>query len=621
MAKIITKNDEIIFLIDKIARNPIFLNHENVSLNDIYSAFESGELRLQTNDEDGTSVIDDTDLKEINKVIPWLFKIIEKPRSFIRTYEEKVPIETAKRINYKAISMLSRDSNDWYDRTILNVKPKNIVSDVSEETIDIYENRFIVALIDKISVALSQARLHFVEQINQYNEEKRRQVMEGLFVFTRYSFPYLSKVQKTTAEDDDAFLQKLNNQLEEIKSAESRISIMKATVFYTELHKLKKIVSPIHRTNILMFDYAYHQAYMLWRYLENKNQDIILGKKMDATQAEIEGAYSLYAFLCLLVGTKDMKYECDGDTEFSFNGTSIELQKSIVLRKNDDYLKLDVKNGLIRIGYLVDEKQKKFETIGLSPSFLNFELMGRGEVEETTKKLLNESSLIRNNGQLRSVFSLVPINMERCSDITSYSMKTYRRFYSMGDNFSDAETEENSLRWGNYKAGIAIVNVTSLRTNLLKLERVINGLMNRNKILYGRKESFKCPICGHEIGNVANKDTFSCPKCNHAFSINHCSNCDPEHEHPIVWVKYENDDFLKSKEIVKGIDSMNPFNKLSQIESLMGEYASTAFDLIKDQGIWKMKTICPRCGVVLGDVKEKTITKKSKWHDTTKKRL
>lgn len=91
MAKIITKNDEIIFLIDKIARNPIFLNHENVSLNDIYSAFESGELRLQTNDEDGTSVIDDTDLKEINKLIPWLFKIIEKPRSFIRTYEEKVP--------------------------------------------------------------------------------------------------------------------------------------------------------------------------------------------------------------------------------------------------------------------------------------------------------------------------------------------------------------------------------------------------------------------------------------------------------------------------------------------------------------------------------------------------
>lgn len=621
MAKIITKNDEIIFLIDKIARNPIFLNHENVSLNDIYSAFESGELRLQTNDEDGTSVIDDTDLKEINKVIPWLFKIIGKPRSFIRTYEEKVPIETAKRINYKAISMLSRDSNDWYDRTILNVKPKNIVSDVSEETIDIYENRFIVALIDKISVALSQARLHFVEQINQYNEEKRRQVMEGLFVFTRYSFPYLSKVQKTTAEDDDAFLQKLNNQLEEIKSAESRISLMKATAFYKELHKLKKIVSPIHRTNILMFDYAYHQAYMLWRYLEDKNQDITLGKKMDATQAEIEGAYSLYSFLCLLVGIRDMKFECDGETEFSFSGNSIELPKSIVLKKNDDHLKLDVKNGLIRIGFLVDEKQKKFETIGLRPSFVNFELMGRGEVEETTEKLLNESSLIRNNGQLRSVFSLVPINMERCSDITSYSMKTYRRFYSMGDNFSDTEMEENSLRWGNYKAGIAIVNVTSLRTNLLKLERVINGLMNRNKILYGRKESFKCPICGHEIGNVANKDTFSCPKCNHAFSINHCSNCDPEHEHPIVWVKYENDDFLKSKEIVKGIDSMNPFNKLSQIESLMGEYATTAFDLIKDQEIWKMKTICPRCGVVLGDVKEKTITKKSKWHDTTKKRL
>ena len=36
----------------------------------------------------------------------------------------------------------------------------------------------------------------------------------------------------------------------------------------------------------------------------------------------------------------------------------------------------------------------------------------------------------------------------------------------------------------------------------------------------------------------------------------------------------------------------------------MGEKATTSFELFKDTAGWKLKTLCPHCGIRLGDVTE-----------------
>ena len=121
----ITRKDEGKFLKLKIAENSVF--DAALTFDDLISAIGDGRLPLEVSDDDGSRVIDDSSIEEIKKVIPCLLKIVDKPRSFIRSLEEKVPVETAKRINHKAIAKLSQDSNDWYARTLLAVKPKNIV--------------------------------------------------------------------------------------------------------------------------------------------------------------------------------------------------------------------------------------------------------------------------------------------------------------------------------------------------------------------------------------------------------------------------------------------------------------------------------------------------------------
>ena len=46
---------------------------------------------------------------------------------------------------------------------------------------------------------------------------------------------------------------------------------------------------------------------------------------------------------------------------------------------------------------------------------------------------------------------------------------------------------------------------------------------------------------------------------------------------------------------------MSVYYKLSKIETIMGEKATTAFELEQETTGWKLKTICPYCGIKLGD--------------------
>jgi hypothetical protein len=42
---------------------------------------------------------------------------------------------------------------------------------------------------------------------------------------------------------------------------------------------------------------------------------------------------------------------------------------------------------------------------------------------------------------------------------------------------------------------------------------------------------------------------------------------------------------------------------MGKIETIMGEYATTSFELVFDVDRWKLKTICPHCGIRLGDMR------------------
>ncbi|MBR3641478.1 MAG: DUF2357 domain-containing protein, partial [Oscillibacter sp.] len=96
-------------------------------------------------------VVDERWLSTIEESLDAINRIIEKPRRFVKTLEEVVPVDLAKRISAESVRHLSMntqfiasapDSDEVY--------PTHILSVSTEDSFDLYENRFIYHLIQRL---------------------------------------------------------------------------------------------------------------------------------------------------------------------------------------------------------------------------------------------------------------------------------------------------------------------------------------------------------------------------------------------------------------------------------------------------------------------------------------
>lgn len=599
----ITRLDEIKFLQFKIADNPIF--HNPIKYDELIESIKSGKLSLEVSDDDGTKIIDDSSIEEIRKTIPFLLKIIDKPRSFIKSLEEKVPVETAKRINHNAIARLARDSNDWHARTLLSVHPKNVIAEVSEETLDIYENRFICTLADRIGHLLAVARQYYQDQLKAIDDNSAVLAVQEYYHSTSH-FQFYNVITKrhSYGNGDLSYRDKVSNELASIKGLEKKIKIIKRSEFYRQLHKKRKVTSPIQKTNILIFEFSYNQAYKLWKYLDQNHQEEKLDLKIDIDDVQVECNYHCYCVLCVCAALWDLGFaECTGNS-ITFENSVLSIEnRQWKFKKNDKIILMQVDNGKIGMSY--EYAKGKLDEFFFKTDFVNFEALNRSKVDDLTRNILNELSRFDTmNRNTTSQYALVSINMNRCTEDNNYSSRVYRRFFSIGDNYSDSETAVDLARWGNYRTGIAIISPTNLRNNFLRIERIINyHLIRTLSISVGLT---KCPICGDKhLRRSGDTDNYQCYKCCHSIAITYCNNCDMEHKKPIIWIKYLDDGFLSKPDIVRETADMKEYHRITKIETVMGESATTSFALQQEQSnTWKLKTICPYCGVQLGNIKE-----------------
>lgn len=594
----ITRKDEEKFLKLKIAENEIF--NEGLNFNEIINLILQGELPLQVSDDDGTKVLDEEQFNEIKKVVPCLLKIVDKPRSFIKSLEEKVPVETAKRINHKAISKLSQDSNDWYARTILAVKPKNIVADINEETIDLYENRFICSLTDKISKLVAARRQYYHDALKTIDDNNAIWAMDRDY-HTTSSFQFFNKISKNSSlGDDGSFRDKIADELNAIEDVEKKLRLIKRSEFYRTLHKKRKVVDPIQKTNILMFEFNYNQAYKLWKYLNQIHEEARLENEVEIGEDKVNGYYTLYCLMNVFSALHDIGFAEKTGIKLQYVDNKISLGGEMNFIKGENVIKLWVTSNEIHLSYNYDIQRNKWDEFVFCPNYTNFEEMNRSQINDYTEKLLNSLIVTEKFNQISSKYAFVSVNMNRCSEDNTLADKVYRRFYGIGTNFAPEESSENLKKWGDYKTGIAIITPVKLRDNFLRIEKIINYHLLKNINL--TSQLTVCPLCGGTHIVSSGHQNYSCHDCHHNISITYCNVCDPNKKNPIIWVKYVDDKFLQREDVVRGDFANNKiYDQMSKIEIIMGEKATTSFDLVKDTTGWKLKTLCPHCGIRLGE--------------------
>ena len=607
MAGRITKSDEKRF-IHNLAQQDCF--NSPLSFEEVIPLIVDNVILIEIENDQSKIVINKENIEQIEKTMPFLLKIADKPKSFITLYEEKVPVETAKRINHKAIMKLSRDSNDWHARTLLSIKPKNVAADINEETFNIYENRFIITLVDKVARLLKDAKVQYLLKKKLFEQDRISEKMKEYF-HTSENFSLLNQINKSHSFTDETaeIVAEIESILEKIDLLERKIRIFTSSKLYQSLRKCRRVKNPIQKTNILMFSPDYNAAYKLWNNLITAQEEPTIEIPEDY---ECSDSFILYSVLNIFSAIKDMGYrETSGSTLlWNKEKQSLSFSKEMVFQNNVDTIKLNYSDKCFSIKTKSQIKPiENWSVVKIYTDYEDFEEMPKYDVEKRTTDIFD--SLIVSNKEkawepVVGQFCIVSAELIRRDEMSLLNEKLYRRFFSFGDNLSLDEEEKMISKWGNHKTGLLNITPVSLKLNFLRLERFINTITIPNRMKNDRIEhKVRCPICGEthikelDSTRVNGHETYSyvCTNCQHVFSYNYCSSCGSE----IYWVKYSDEKFLDNKEVISGdFANKHILSQLSDLEVVAGTHSITGFVLEKEKTGYKLKTVCPKCGKQLG---------------------
>lgn len=593
------------------------LMKDGISFADLKNAFLESKIDLEMDKPNVTWIMSESLLGDIEKAMRDFLMIAEKPRSFIETHDEKVLVESASRIGHKAIAQLSRDSKDWYARTFVSVKPKNITAEISEETFNIYENRVYVSLIRRIERDVYSKKRDVEERLRKQEETLSSKDIDAYFGLnsddaSAWSFGlYKKAIWKKENYTDDQELNELRDLLGRIDKITHQITRIKNSPVYKSLRKIKNEHSPILQTNIFLYDRRYKKVISLWRAMDKERFQLdeeINDRTIRDQQAKIN--YGLYVLLTFAYAFADLGYEAAPTSgKLFYDSKEAYVNGSLNLRKGGHEFKLSGRtgDGELRLSYENAELKIKRKTFIIHINYENFEeLPSVIELDEETKKLLNANRPKKEGRNSTDERHITCISFDGASKLGDLlDEKLARRLLSFGDSFSQKENLEDISAWGNYQTGfLDIVPQRNFRNNLLKVERLLSHITVENLTKDLIKAEGVCPVCGLPgLKQSGSEDTdYLCRHCKHLVSFTPHKHCHVDKkENMFLWVKPIDTSFLQQqKERFHFKEGQNKFLLYQFSQFVFGKYATTGFAVqLGENGEVQANTICPKCGDIM----------------------
>ena len=278
----------------------------------------------------------------VEECIPYLDNIIRNPRRFIVQEENIVPIEKAKVVTEESIRHLAQHTSliqeVQEDGTVIPLKLLNVYR---EETVDLYENRFIKSLVDNLYMFVTN-KLEESDQ-KSYAKIDSNVLYKGLMKkkdeVVEINLTLSSKKESIVNASKDGHT--LDERIEHIRDI---LSVFKNSTFIKGLKESSPVRSPIRKTNVILKEPNFIKALELWEYLEKNNIKPITTyeKKEEISKSkDIKSLYDLAFYINndALEENKDVSSEYNNVivsklvNDFVFSGEITEKEFKKLLEK------------------------------------------------------------------------------------------------------------------------------------------------------------------------------------------------------------------------------------------------------------------------------------------------
>lgn len=246
---------------------------------------KSGNTSLYQKERRERRIFDDAWMTSVEDAIPVIDKITRTPRENLKSVQQVVPVERAKKIDKDTIRHLA--SNTQFIKSIDgdgNVTPSKVLTTYYESDLGTYENRFLKTLVDKLFLFIEKRydlmvkKMH-TEYINYFTVKSE---LEWEQATIDYDITLKIHQQDLAIDDVDKKNQELFDRMTNLRTA---ITNYKMSNFMNSMKEFPPINPPIMKTNIITKNADYKVCYNLWLLMDSLDQ---IGFDIEVFERDVE---------------------------------------------------------------------------------------------------------------------------------------------------------------------------------------------------------------------------------------------------------------------------------------------------------------------------------------------
>lgn len=263
----------------------------------LFEMIQAGDNTLEQKNRILHKVVDERWLTVVEEGIEAIFNIVDKPRRFITTSEEVVPVALAKKITADSVRHLSQNTQYITTNEVGDIMPTKILNVTTEESYDLYENRFVYHLIQRL-FAFVDKRTDVIfwstgdETCNVMSMESK---VDDAYEEISYKVEMTIKNRQSLVEND-------NDNMDIFKRIDRvrRMSrVLRTSSFCDIMNGCSRVHSPIQRTNLMMKDPDYRTCYKLWQFIEGYDEVGYTIEEQDST-LQFDEEYLLQMYINMI---------------------------------------------------------------------------------------------------------------------------------------------------------------------------------------------------------------------------------------------------------------------------------------------------------------------------------
>ena len=265
--------------IDYVHETYLNMNREDVQeqLNEdkfyryFYNLLENGSSYCRFTNARLVKSVDEEWVSAIEEAIPSIHYVITNPRKFIEEDRDVVNVAMARNITTESIRHLLQHSNfiDEYRRDD-TVIPNRILNVFKEESINVYENRFVCTLMAELQYFVNK-RFNNIFEVSKDETGTFFEMKSRVDNYTEV-IEYNLSVNIREKQTDVANELENDNIFNRIIKIHQQVNMLAASEFIGKMRHYPAVTHPIVKTNAIGKNKDYRACYKLWNFIHSYNR-------------------------------------------------------------------------------------------------------------------------------------------------------------------------------------------------------------------------------------------------------------------------------------------------------------------------------------------------------------